>query len=369
MEKKWVAHRVFFLAFADISLIIGLGAGLALLGLTVPRLFDAKAIEHGPLMIFGFIAGAIVMERTVATKTWWAWAAPAFHTLGVVLLISGAPRQLTAVAFCMSFATLSACYVLIYHRQSTLEVVIQAAGTIGILSSVVQWAIAGDFEPAMPLAAVFVVATIIGERVELARLKIAQSSADVLLTALCLALVAASLVFILAPDLGLVVVGALFLIIALAAVRVDVAINLVCSRGLPRFSAACMLAAYGWLAVTGILWMSSQFLPGELVYDAAVHAVFIGFTLSMIFAHAPVILPAVVHRALPYHSVLYVPVAAVHMGLIVRIVSDTQNFVPGHQLGGVINVVGVLGFLLTAVVLAVKAAWKKRSKQRAHSNA
>ena len=177
------------------------------------------------------------------------------------------------------------------------------------------------------------------------------------------------MVFILAPDLGLAVVGALFLIIALAAVRVDVAINLVCSRGLPRFSAACMLAAYGWLAVTGILWMSSQFLPGELVYDAAVHAVFIGFTLSMIFAHAPVILPAVVHRALPYHSVLYVPVAAVHLGLIARIVSDTQNFVPGHQLGGVINVVGVLGFLLTAVVLAVRAAWKKRSKQRAHSNA
>lgn len=66
-----------------------------------------------------------------------------------------------------------------------------------------------------------------------------------------------------------------------------------------------------------------------LVYDAAVHAVFIGFTLSMIFAHAPVILPAVVHRALPYHSVLYVPVSAVHLGLIVRIVSDTQNFVPG----------------------------------------
>src|SRR5699024_4668398 len=154
VEKKWVAHRAFFLAFAGISLIIGLGAGLALLGLTVPRPFDAKAIEHGPLMIFGFIAGAIVMERTVATKTWCAWAALTFHTLGVVLLISGAPRQLSAVAFCMSFATLSACFVLICRRQSTLVGVIPSAGTIGILSSVVQWAIAGAFDPAMPLAAI-----------------------------------------------------------------------------------------------------------------------------------------------------------------------------------------------------------------------
>ena len=76
MKKKRVAHRALFLAFAGISLLLGLGAGLSLLGLIVPRSFEARAIEHGPLMVFGFVAGAIVMERTVATKTWWAWAAP-----------------------------------------------------------------------------------------------------------------------------------------------------------------------------------------------------------------------------------------------------------------------------------------------------
>src|SRR5690625_7196581 len=85
-------------------------------------------------MIFGFIAGAIVMERTVATKTWWAWAAPAFHTLGVVLLISGAPRQLTAVTFWLSFATIRACYVLIYQLISTMKGVIKDAGNIIIIS-------------------------------------------------------------------------------------------------------------------------------------------------------------------------------------------------------------------------------------------
>lgn len=363
MKKKRVAHRALFLAFAGISLLLGLGAGLSLLGLIVPRPFEARAIEHGPLMVFGFVAGAIVMERTVATKTWWAWAAPACHTAGVIFLIAGAPRQVTAATFCLSFLTLAACYFLIYRRQPTLEVVIQASGTIGIICAVVQWAIAGDFEPAMPLAAVFVLATIIGERVELARLKISQSNADVTLTALVLALMAASLACMAAPDLGLAIMGALFLIIAGVAVRVDAAVNLVRSRGLPRFSAACMLAAYGWLAVTGILWIASGVLPGELVYDAAVHAVFIGFTLSMIFAHAPVILPAVIHRALPYHSALYVPVLAVHLGLIVRIVSDTQSFIPGHQVGGVINVVGILGFFITAVILAVRAASKKRQKR------
>ncbi|BFO21058.1 hypothetical protein SHKM778_74460 [Streptomyces sp. KM77-8] len=31
------------------------------------------------------------------------------------------------------------------------------------------------------------------------------------------------------------------------------------------------------------------------------HAVFLGFVMSMIMAHAPVILPAVLRRPLPYH--------------------------------------------------------------------
>jgi len=37
-------------------------------------------------------------------------------------------------------------------------------------------------------------------------------------------------------------------------------------------------------------------------YDAVVHAIFLGFVISMVMAHAPVILPAVLRRPLPYRS-------------------------------------------------------------------
>ena len=42
------------------------------------------------------------------------------------------------------------------------------------------------------------------------------------------------------------------------------------------------------------------------------HAVFLGFTISMIMAHAPVILPAVLRRPLPYHPALLAPAVLLH---------------------------------------------------------
>ena len=54
-------------------------------------------------------------------------------------------------------------------------------------------------------------------------------------------------------------------------------------------------------------------------YDAALHAVFVGFVFSMVFGHAPVIVPAVLRVRFPYHPVLYAPLALLHASLAVRV--------------------------------------------------
>ena len=73
-----------------------------------------------------------------------------------------------------------------------------------------------------------------------------------------------------------------------------------------------MLAGYGWLVVASGVWLTgsggADGVPVGSGYDAVIHAVFLGFTMSMIMAHAPVILPAVLRRPLPYHPVLIVPI-------------------------------------------------------------
>ena len=89
---------------------------------------------------------------------------------------------------------------------------------------------------------------------------------------------------------------------------------------------------------------------GGVRYDAVLHAVFLGFALSMIMAHAPVILPTVLRRPLPYHPALIAPAALLHVSLTLRLwVGDALGSHGAWVTGGVLNIVAVLPFLAVAV--------------------
>ncbi|MDO5670470.1 MAG: hypothetical protein Q4G50_10730 [Corynebacterium sp.] len=353
-------HRFFFLACAGISLITGLTAALALLGYLGGTRAASLAVDHGPLMIFGFVGGAIGLERTVAVRTRWAWTGPTLSSLGVVSLLAGLPVAVPALAFTGSFLVLGAIYATVHRRQPTAAVIAQATGVIGAVSATLLWGFGGGgFALAMPPAVVFVVATIIGERLELARLPVTSANPEPLITGLVLALSAAGILFVLNPDFGYPLMGLLLVAIAVVTARVDVARRLVRARGLPRFSAVCMLAGYLWLALAGLLWVVVPRSTTGFAYDAAVHAIFLGFVISMIFAHAPIILTAVIRRPLPYHPVMYVAVALLHGGLALRLLGDARAAVTWWQIGGIINVVAVVAFVLTGVTLSARAARRK----------
>ena len=358
MQNDRVAYRLVFLAFAGVALLTGLAAGASLLG--VLSVAAPVADLHGPLMVFGFVGGAIGLERAVAVRRAWAWAGPAAHVAGVVALLvppaAGAdlPALVPGALFAASFGVLGAIYVAIYRRQQTVSVVVQAAGVVAAVMAALLWGMTGRFETVLPLAVAYVVATIIGERMELARLSVAGTRAEVQLTWQVLAMVLAAVVHAVAPRLGHVLVALALIVVAATALRVDVAVNLVRSRDLPRYSAACMLGGYFWLVLAGFTWLA--YGPGAegYAYDAVVHAVFLGFVMSMIFAHAPIILTAVVHRRLPYRRVLYVPVVLLHGGLATRLAGDFLAQDAIYTAGGVITLVAVLVFVGTGLVLTLR---------------
>ena len=62
--------------------------------------------------------------------------------------------------------------------------------------------------------------------------------------------------------------------------------------------------------------------PGTPAYDAALHALLLGFVFSMVFGHAPIILPAVLRVALPYHRSFYVPLQLLHASVALRLLGD-----------------------------------------------
>lgn len=371
LGRRTIWHRYAFLSAAGLALLAALSAGAQLLGVLpngvpVPTV---TGVNHGPLMIFGFLGGAIGLERTVAARTRWAWAGPAFHVIGVATLLFGAPQLISGLAFSASFIVLGAIYALIYRRQPVLSVIAQAAGVVPAVSASFLWAMGEPFAAFFPLAVVYVVATIIGERIELARISFATSGAEALITAHLLFLVAAGLVFVVADSPGFVLIAVGLITVAATTARVDVAKNLIRASGLPRYSAACMLAGYIWLVVAGLSWVAFGHEDTGYSYDITIHTVFLGFVMSMIFAHAPIIVTSVLRVSLPYHPAMYVPVIALHLGLLTRVTGAVGQNQVIYQIGGVINIAAVLLFILTAVVSAVASSSASAAKSTAKSAA
>jgi hypothetical protein len=156
------------------------------------------------------------------------------------------------------------------------------------------------------------------------------------------------------------VLGAALLALVAWLAAHDIAWRTIRSSGATRFMAGCMLAGYAWLGVAGAAWLVGGSATGR-VYDAVVHAVFLGFTVSMIMAHAPVILPAVLRRPLPYRAVMVAPAALLHASLVVRLLGgDAYGVEAAWRLGGALNIVAVLLFVVLAAWSATAAEGASR---------
>lgn len=268
--------------------------------------------------------------------------APLPATVGRGLLLAGS-------------LALVALYVPLYRRQHDMAVAMQLVGAALAAGGALLAARGVLFAVLLPWLAGFVVLTIVGERLELARIAFLAPSAAPGLLALTGAFCVGILLTLAIPAVGYPMTGAVLLAMVAWLLRYDVAMKTIRSTGLPRFTAACLLAGYGWLAVTGGIWLLACAVPSGGAYDAGVHAVFLGFTFSMILAHAPVILPAVLRRPLPYTPAFYLPAALLHLSLLIRVViGDGHGVDRARDLGGILGVAAIVLFLLTAVASSLQ---------------
>ena len=106
--------------------------------------------------------------------------------------------------------------------------------------------------------------------------------------------------------------------------------SLSASAGCPGSSRrACCWA--GWLGLGGALSLAYGEVVGWFQYDAVLHAVLLGFVFSMIFGHAPIIIPALTKIAVPFNRRFYLHLALLHVGLAVRVGSDVLGSGPGEN--------------------------------------
>lgn len=314
------AHRAWLLLPAGIGLLAGIDAGLLLLEVPAPVGAGHLPDVHGPLMVLGFLGTLIALERAVALRAAVGYAAPALLGAGGLALALGLPRTIGQVLLLDGAVALVAVLVALWLRRRDDPVVVEVLGAVLAALAALLW-VRVDAAVVVPLLAGFVVLTIAAERVELARIHLPASSERVLVAVAAL-LATAATGAVLFPDAGSRAFGLSLLVLVGWLAPRDVARRTVRGNGQPRFCAAAMLAGYGWLAVAGVAWTLAGVTTTPAAHDVGVHTIFLGFVMSMVLAHAPVILPAVLRRPVPYRPLLWVPLVVLHLALLVRVAGD-----------------------------------------------
>jgi hypothetical protein len=341
------------LPLVALALLAALLGGLARLGIAPPSLrplpaFTAAMLHHAALMICAFMGTVIAIERAVALKRPFAWSAPfASGAAGAALL--GGQTSLAAGLLVLAAASFFFVNLALLRKQ-------RAEHTWLLLASSVAWLVGNAcFAAGLPAYAVlpwwfaFLLVTIAAERLEMTRLMRRRPGAHASLYAVLALLALASACSAVEPVAGGVLYGVALVLLAAWLLTFDIARRTLHADGLARYMAVCLLGGYLWLAVAGIAWAATAL--GLPVRDVALHGLGLGFVLSMMMGHAPVILPAVAGFKVLFGPWYYAPLALLHLSLLLR-------FLQAPATGALFNALAIAMFALTLAGSAL--AWRRR---------
>lgn len=348
--------RLALLALGGLALVMGLWTGLARAGV---HALVGPVGAHGIIMVLGFLGTLIALERAVALRARWAYAGPALSGAAAVWLITPLPATGAGVLLTAGGGVVAAVYGVTLARRYEQHLALMAAGAVAWVVAAALWTAGWSVVRLAPMLAAFLVLTIVGERLELSRLRMPSAAAQRRLVAAAALFAVGVATTLVARVPGLVLAGLGLLAQTAWLARHDVARVTIHRTGLPRYAAACLLGGYVWLAAGGVLWIAlGTGVGGPLMYDAALRALFLGFVISMIMGHAPIIVPAVLSTPLPHRAAAWVPLGLLHASVALRV---------GADLAGSVRLRGwaVHGNVTALLLFVTLAAWAVRQGRAA----
>lgn len=335
-----------FLLLSILALLAGLWAGLVRLGWPLPALSPALPVQHGPLMISGFLGTMIALERVVAIGRRWMYAAPLSSGLGWVVSLALPAQPFGPLLITLGSLFTAGILVYMVRREPAVYIRTMAAGALAWLVGNLLWVTGSPVALVVWWWAAFLVLTIAGERLELSRVLGFQARHYRLFLIAAAVFGLGVLLVHFWQDAGARMAGAGMVAIAAWLLRFDIARrNMRRAAGLPRFIATCLFGGYVWLAVSGVLSLVLGVQYAGPRYDAILHALFVGFVLSMIFGHAPIIVPALTGLQVTFHPSLYLPLVLLHASLALRVAGGLAGWHDGRLWGGLLNEAALLGYM------------------------
>jgi len=275
-----------------------------------------------------------------------------------------ARRRLAAVAWFLAGLVLLVASLDVLRRQPALFTFTMAAAAACWPLGTALWAAGAAVHEVAGWWMAFLVLTIAGERLELSRFMPPSQAAK-----LAFGAVLALMLFVLAAGDGPwagSAFGAGLVLLAAWLLRHDIARRTVRKGGLTRFIAICLLAGYAWLALGGAIVAAAGGLsPGSPAYGAAIHALALGFVFSMVLGHAPIIFPAVLRVAVPYRRWFYLPLALLHLSLLLRLAGDASGAFALSRTGGLLNALALAAFVVGTAAAVAAGARERRAEKEA----
>lgn len=341
-----------FLALAILALLLALWAGLVRIGWVLPS-FPTLSIAHGPLMVSGFLGVLIPLERAVAIRQKWMFSVPIIAGIGWICLLI----QPFIGGLFLTLASLGTLMILgvMVQREPHVHTITMLVGICAWVTGNVLWMFGFPIFKIVYLWMAFLVLTIAGERLELSRVLNPAPRQMRIFSVTAAALLTGALLSIVDLNWGTRLSGLIMLALALWFLKNDIASrNIRHPNPLTRYIASCLFAGFIWLGVGGALQLYFGALFAGPYYDAALHAVFVGFVISMIFGHAPIIFPAILGVPINFRPMFYIHLVLLHLSLIIRITGDLINQFEVRRWGGFFNELAILLFLIMTVHSIVK---------------
>lgn len=342
-----------------LALLAALWGGLLRMGWQFPVVQPNWTAQHGVLMVAGFFGTLIHLERAVALGKRWAYIGVVINALGALLLTLHIFPALGAIALVLGSLLLLILFVVSLRIHIDEHTLVMATGALTLATGNLLWAFGAPVYRLVLWWTAFLVLTIAGERLEMTRmLNIGATARRLFRTAFLL------YIFGLVCTVGNTHIGARLnglgsIALALWLLRNDIARRTVRQSGITRFIAVCLLSGYAWLLISGGLSLWHGAPVAGAIYDAILHAIFLGFVFSMIFGHAPIIFPAVLGLQVSYTRWFYLFLGALHGTLLLRTLGELSGHLLLRQWGGLLNALIILGYLGMLMLPNLQSLWQK----------
>lgn len=344
---------IFLIPFIILSLLVGIYSGWLRTGLQFYYL--PGLAEHGAIMVGSFLTTVVIIERIITFRNKIIFLLPLINVLSLVFFLFD-QYKIGYVLLIISASGLTVVMIYFTFKFKELPNYLLTIGALCLLIGNLFLMFFGKYPPATIWWIAFFLFTIVAERLELTRYLPVTKRQKILLTIFLIIFIVG--MFIKFHLYGKYISSLSLILTAGWLLKFDIATKNIRKDGMFKYIGILLLTGYVWLIITaGIFLIESNSM---LVYEAGLHSFFLGFVFSMIFAHAPIILPAVIGKNIKiFGTVLYLWFYILQGSLLFRIAGDLLGSYEARQVSSIFNGIAILGFFISIFIIVKKELREK----------